>query len=160
MTLPTEYPSGFNGTANDFNKAKVDRSGTLRSYPFLVTTSTAILTSGTVIGLVPVRKGARLHIPGCAIQSDDLDTGNSVTASIGIVYNDTVNNTSVPTKYASALSTLIQSAAGAPVTLISTDAANEYIATGDGWVAITTAAASTTTQGTIWGALSIAYDQA
>lgn len=157
MTLPTEYPSGFNGTSSDFSKAKADRSGALRSYPFHLTTSTAILTSGTVIGLVPVRKGARLHRPGCAFACDDLDTGNAVTISLGIVYDDTTNNTSVPDKYVAAGGTFLQSASTS-LTLLTTTVADEYIVTGDGWLALTTATASTTTVGTIHGVVAIAYD--
>lgn len=157
MTLPTQYPSGFNGTSNDFNKAKIDRSGALRSYNFLVTTSTAILTAGTVIGLVPVRKGARLHRPGCAFACDDLDTGNAVTCDLGIVYDDTTNNTSVPDKYVATGNTFLQAAATS-LTLLTTDAADSYVATGDGWLALTTATASTTTVGTIHGVVAIAYD--
>lgn len=157
MTLPTEYPSGFKGTSADFAKAKADRSGALRSTPFHLTTSTAILTSGTVIGLVPVRKGARIHLPACSFACDDLDTGNAVTCALGIVYDDATNNTSVPDKYVATGNTFLQSASTS-LTTLSTTAANEYVVTGDGWLALTTATASTTTVGTIHGIVAIAYD--
>lgn len=155
MTLPTVVPSGFDGTVNDFNRCKADRSGALRSSNFLVTTP-AVMTAGTVIGLVPVRKGARLHLAACRVTSDDLDTGNAVTASLGIVYDDTVNNTSVPAQYVGTGSTALS--AGAAMTLLTTDAADKYVVTGSGWLAITTAAASTTTAGTIHGVVAITYD--
>ena len=155
MTLPTIVPSGFDGTVNDFNKCKADKSGALRSSNFLVTVP-ASTVSGTVIGLVPVRKGARLHLAACRITSDDLDTNNAVTASVGIVYDDTTNNTSVPAVYVGTGSTALNT--GSAFTLLTTDAADKYVATGSGWVAITTAAASTTTSGTVHGVLAITYD--
>lgn len=155
MTLPTVYPTGFSGTATDFTLCKADRSGALRSSAFTLTTP-AVNTAATVIGLVPVKKGARLHLPGCRISNDDLDSGNTVTCSIGIVYDDTVNNTSVPAQYVATTNTGLQSAQ--TFTLLTTNAADTYVATGNGWVAITTATASTTTAGTIHGVIAITYD--
>ncbi len=156
MTLPTIYPSGFNGTVTDFNKCKVDRSGALRSSNFLVTVPTTT-ASATVIGLVPVRKGARLHLPACRVTVDALGS-NSETHEIGIVYSDTTNNTSVPAKYLATGGTDLQ--AGGLITLLATDAADSYVVTGDGWVAVTTQVAATTTQGTYHGVLAITYDPA
>ena len=54
---PTIYPSGFNGTYTDFNKAKIDRSGAVRVYTGSVTVPNGTVL-GTLIGIVPVRKGA------------------------------------------------------------------------------------------------------
>jgi hypothetical protein len=154
MTLPTIYPTGFNGTATDFAKLKADRSGALRSSVFTVTipTSTA---SATVIGLVPVRKGARIHLPATRMATDSLDSTNTITGSIGIVYDDTTNNTSVPTKYQLSATTY---RAGGALTLLTTDAADSYVVTGSGWLALTTGAAVTDTQGTVHGSVAITYD--
>lgn len=155
MTLPTVYPAQYSGTTTDFAQAKADKSGAMRASAFLVTTP-AVMTAATFIGLVPVKKGARLVLTACRISNDDLDSGNAVTCSIGVVYNDTVNNTSVPAQYVAATNTGLQTAQ--TFTLLTTNAADTYVATGDGWVGITTATASTTTVGTIHGVITITYD--
>ncbi len=155
MTLPTIYPSGYNGTSSDFSKVKADRSGALRSSVFTVTVPTSTATS-TVIGFVPVRKGARLHLPACRISIDDLDSGTTITSEIGIVYDDATNNTSVPDKYVADGATTGQSAGA--FTLLTTNAADSYVVTGDGWLALTLTAGPTTTLGTIHGVAAITYD--
>lgn len=156
MTLPTVYPTNFNGTTNDFTKVKSDRSGALRSSVFTVSVPAATAI-GAVIGLVPVKKGARINLKGSEIVAAALDSTNTMTTSIGIVYSDTVNNTSVPAQFNSGSST---AQAGGTFTLLTTYAAKSYEVTGDGWVAITTAAAVTSTLGTITGELNITYDLA
>lgn len=156
MTLPTVVPVNFDLTVNSFNKVKSDRSGALRSSVFTVTVPTAS-PAGTIIGLVPVKKGARLNLKGSEIVSASLDSTNTVTTSIGVIYNDTVNNTSVPAQFNSASTT---AQAGGTFVLLATYAAKSYEVTGDGWVAITTAAASTNTAGAIFGELNITYDLA
>ncbi len=155
MTLPTIYPSGYNGTSSDFSKVKADRSGALRSSVFSVTIPTSTATS-TFVGFVPVRKGARLHLPACRISTDDLDSGTTIQSEIGIVYDDATNNTSVPDKYVASGATTGQSAGA--FTLLTTDAADSYVATGDGWVGLTFVAGPTTTVGTMHGAIAITYD--
>jgi len=155
MTLPTIYPANFAGTTSDFAKTKADRSGAMRASVFLVTVPTTT-ASATVIGLVPVEKGARLVLPACRISSDALGS-NSETAKIGIVYDDTTNNTSVPAQYVATGNTTIQG--GGTITLLTTDAADSYVVTGNGWVALTTETAATTAQGTLHGVITITYDQ-
>ncbi|MDE2233462.1 MAG: hypothetical protein KGJ90_05125 [Patescibacteria group bacterium] len=154
MTLPTVYPTGFNGTVTDLEKGKSDRSGALRSSVVTVTVPTTT-ASATVIGLVPIKKGGRLVLPACRLAVDALDSTNNLTTSIGIVYQDTANNTSVPTKYNSSSTT---GQAGGTFTLLTTDAADSYVATGSGWVAVTTGVTATNTQGTIHGVITITYD--
>jgi hypothetical protein len=155
MTLPTIYPANFSGTTTDFTKAKVERSGAMRASVFTVTVPTTT-ASATVIGLVPVQKGARLVLPACRITADSLGS-NSETTKVGIVYDDTTNNTSSPAVYVATGDTTVQ--AGGTYTLLTTDAADSYVCTGNGWVAITTEAAATTAQGTIHGVITITYDQ-
>lgn len=154
MTLPTVYPTNFNGTTNDFTKVKSDRSGAMRSAVFTVSVPVAT-AAGAVIGLIPVKKGFRINLKGSEIVAASLDSTNTVTTSIGIVYSDTVNNTSVPAQYNSASTT---ARAGGTFTLLTTYAAKSYVATGDGWLAVTTAAASTDTLGAITGEINFVYD--
>lgn len=158
MTLPTIVPVNFNGTAQDFTKVKSERSGSLRNSVFTVTVPSGT-ASGTVIGLVPVKVGARINLKGSEVVGAGLDSSNTLTVSLGVVYNDTVNNTSVPAQYVSAATTLQGSGSGTALTLINTYAAKSYVVTGDGWLAITTAAAATNTAGAIWGEFDITYDK-
>lgn len=152
MTLPSIVPTGYDGTATDFTKAKADHSGATRLQPFNVSIPSGTVTS-TIVGLIPVRKGARLSLNGSIFVSDAL--GTSVTAGIGIVYNDNTNNTNNQTLWVSAATT---PAAGGTFTLINTYAAASYFATDDGWIVLTTGGATTGSTGTIHGQVAISYD--
>lgn len=155
MTFPTLVPNGFTATAVDFNKAKIDRSGALRLYQGSIAVPVAT-AAGSIIGLIPLRKGARVLVHGAAVWLEKLDTTATLTASIGVIYNDTVNNTSVPGQYV-ASSTAPQN--GGNVLLNAVEGGNTYVATGDGWLAVTMAGAATNVSANISWSVGIAYDQ-
>lgn len=156
MTLPTIVPVNFNATVSDFTKVKAERSGALRTSAFTVSVPSGT-ASATVIGLVPVKKGARIVRNASSVFNDQLDTSASVTAALGIVYTDTTTNTSVPGQFTAAGSVALQSTTSFTL-LTAYTAVDSYVVTGDGWIAVTTAAAATNNLGTIHGAITITYD--
>ena len=137
-SYPTLYPAGFNGTYTDFNKAKIDRSGALRIYTGSVAVTTGT-TTGTKIGIIPVRKGAKVLVNGSSLWFDAL--GTSVTASVGITYNPNSTQTEVPAQYVSASTA---PAAGGNVLLNGVEGGLTYVVLDDGWLMVTTAGATTT----------------
>lgn len=154
MTFPSILPSGYAGTSTDFTKAKADRSGAVRIQPFNVTVPTTTVST-TIIGLVPVRKGARLVIGSTKIEVDDLDSSTNVTMSIGITYDDATNNTSSGGLFVLSATT---PQTGGVFTLLNTYTVASYAVTGDGWITATVGGGSTTTQGTIHGQVAVSYD--
>lgn len=156
MTLPSIVPSGFAATSTDFTKAKADRSGANRTIPFTVTIPTTTVST-TIVGLVPVRKGARVNIGGTKVEVDDLDSSTNVTMSLGIVYDDATNNTTNQTLFVVSATT---PQAGGIFTLLNTYTVASYAATGDGWICATVGGGSTTTQGTVHGQVTVSYDNA
>ena len=149
---PDIVPVGFNGTITDFNKAKIDRSGALRlaSGFVAVPSGTAI---GAKIGLVPVRKGARV---ACAASSIwPLALGTSVTGTIGVTYNPGSSQTEVPAQYGPS-STVY--AAGGNISLNGVNGGAIFVVQDDGWITVTIAGAATTTTNNINYNISIAYD--
>ena len=154
MTTPTLYPSKYAGNSTDFNKAKIDRSGALRTEAFSITVP-ASTASGTVIGLVPFRKGARFICEASGVNITDVDTGTSVTASVGYVYDDNVTYTNAASAFVSA-STVPQS--GGKIDLDGLATSYTFVAAADGWIALTTGGGSTTTSGTLVGQITLAYD--
>lgn len=136
--FPNILPPGFSGNVFDFNKAKIDRSGALRIY-----TGTVAVASGTVvgqkIGLVPVRKGAKVLVNGSSVWFDAL--GASVTTSIGITYQSGSSQTEAPATFVAAGNTT--AAAGGNVLLNGVEAGLTYVALDDGWISITLAGATT-----------------
>lgn len=154
--FPNIVPSGFAGTIFDFNKAKIDRSGAVRHYKGQVSVPSGT-AAGTKIGIVPVRAGGYLVNAASMLFSDDLDTGNAVTASVGITYQTGSAQTEAPATYVAAGNTFLN--AGASVILNTVEAGLTYKFLDDGWLTITTAAASTTTTGNVNYNLAIAYDQ-
>lgn len=156
MTLPSIVPTGFAATSADFAKAKADRSGAVRCYPFTVSIPTTTVST-TIVGLVPVRKGARLVIGSTKIEVDDLDSSTNVTMSLGIVYDDATNNTTNQTLFVVSATT---PQAGGIFTLVNSYTVASYAATGDGWICATVGGGSTTTLGTVHGQVGISYDNA
>ena len=138
-SYPTVYPAGFNGTYTDFNKAKIDRSGAVRLYSGQVAIPTGT-TSGTKIGIVPVRKGAKVLVRGSSLWSDAL--GTSVTCSVGITYNPSSTQTEAPAQYVSAGTTT--PAAGGEIALDQVEGGTYYVVLDDGWLSVTTGGATTT----------------
>ncbi len=154
MTLPTLYPTGYDGTDKDFLKCPIDRSGADRTTPFSVTIPDAT-TTGVIAGVIPFRAGARFSYGGSQFATEDLDTTTVATVDIGYVYNDadTVSNISDPDAFASGLSV---SAAG--LLTLDEPVGLEFQATADGWIVITTGGATTTTAGDIYGQVCMFYN--
>lgn len=153
MTLPTIYPTQYDGTTNDFLKVKSDRSGAAR-----IVSDSVSVTSGTaattIIGLFPFNKGARVHFDNTSIYVPDIGAG-STTISIGYVYSDNTNNTNNQTAWASA-ATAIQS--GGFVSLTAGASGLNFVATADGWVAATINTAATDATGSISFQALCSYD--
>jgi len=152
MTTPSIAPTAYAKDSTDFLKSKVSRDGNmvLAAGSVSVPSSTA---SGTVIGLIPFQKGARLGY-GSRVHTADLDSGTSVTFDIGYVYDDNVTYTNVANAFVAASTTpqtsgMIEMTAAAGMT---------WQAAADGWIAITTGGGSTTTTGTVTFNLELSYD--
>lgn len=152
MTLPTIVPAPFDGTTKDFLKVKCDRSGAMRLQAQNVSVPSGTVVT-TIVGLVPLRRGDRIDVGATKIYSAAL--GTSVTASVGIIYDDTTNNTSIPALFASG-STAV--AAGGEIPLLVNAATMQNVATGDGWLAVTLAGATTGTTGVISAQVASVYD--
>lgn len=135
---PNIVPPGFNGTYTDFNKAKIDRSGALRLYSGQVPVPAAT-PIGSKIGIVPVRKGARVCVDGAMLWSDAL--GTSVTGTVGVTYNPNSTQTEVPAQYVASVTTF---AAGGAVNMNQVEGGLYYTILDDGWITVTTAGAATT----------------
>lgn len=153
MTLPTIYPTQYDGTTKDFLKTKGDRAGDARIYAGSVTVPSGT-TAATIIGLVPFNKGARFKLDNSSIYVADIGAG-STTISIGYVYSDNVTYTNNQTAWASA-STAIQ--AGGFVSLTAGTAGIQFVADGDGWLVATINTASTDADGAISFEVIGAYD--
>lgn len=155
MTTPTVVSTNYQNDGNDFLKAKVDRSGAPRT-EYVTATIPDSSTTGTTAGLVPFRKGARLVYGATQLAVEDLDTATSVTLNVGYIYadNDTVTNVNDVDAFAT-LSTAPQ--AGGLITLDEV-AGLEWVATADGWIIAETAGATTTTEGAVYGQVTLAYD--
>lgn len=156
MTTPNIFSTNYTGAnPGDYLKAKCDRSGATRMEYFTATIP-ATTTTSTVVGLVPFRKGARFVQGACQFYIADLDTATNVTFDIGYVYqdNDTATNVNDPDAFASALTTAQTGG------LITFDefAGLSWVATADGWIALTTGGGSTTVAGAVQGQAVLAYD--
>lgn len=141
MTLPTIFPIQFAGTSKDFLKAKFQADGT----SFMIQDTVSVLTGTvvtTIVGLIPFQANCRIQVPGLTINSAAL--GTSVTASVGVIYDDNTNNTNNATLYASALTTV---AAGGNLTLTPSATNLAYVTTANGWLAVTLGGATTGSTG-------------
>lgn len=151
MTTPSILPTGTLGTSNDFLHAKMDRSGASRIYRGSVSIP-GTTADGTIVGMVPFRKGAVLgHV---RLYTDRVDSATNVTFDVGYVYDDAVNNTSKTNAFVAA-STVPQS--GGVISLTTKDSAT-WSATGDGWLTVKVNNATTTTGALYWN-LNLSYDQ-
>ena len=140
MTTPTITSDEFTG----YLDAPVLRNGGSQ-HVIASATIPASTASGTVIGLVPFRKGARLSYSSKLVVGD-LDTATNVTIDFGYVYDDNTTYTNDPNAFIAG-STDAQTAAN--VVSLDATAGFEFVAEADGWLAITTGGGSTTTEGTI-----------
>src|ERR1700743_1494935 len=86
MALPTIVPVGFAGDSTDFLKTKCDHSGAVRraSGAVSIPGSTA---QATLIGIIPFNSGFSFaDLSGYNFYVADLDSGTTVTISIGVAY--------------------------------------------------------------------------
>lgn len=161
MTTPAAYPSGYQGDYTDYLKAPCDRSGALRLVTGTVTIADST-TAGTILGLVPFRKGAKLGYGG-GVGVGDLDTATNVVLDVGYVYEDNntttnINDTDAFVDGATAgqAGGLISLSAGTGAFGVRTGLAFE--ATANGWFTLTVQAGPVSTAGTATFNLLIAYD--
>lgn len=144
MTLPSVVPTRYAGTSIDFTRAKQLLNGCMQVEQGAVTVP-ASTASGTIIGLVPFRRGFSMTVDASRIYTADLDSSTAVTLSVGYVYDDNANNTNAQTAFANAITT---AQTGGNLTL-SPIAGLTWTATADGWIVVTTGGGSTTTAGDI-----------
>ena len=154
MTLPTVVPPKYNATVSDFLIVKADKSGAARMEPFISSVGAAAAI-GTVIGLVPFRKGARLVQEASYVQVGAAAAGAATTASIGVIYNDNVTYANNATLYATGVTL---NTANARVATTSSVANVDYTTLDDGWFVITTAGAITVNAMTLHGQIVLSYD--
>lgn len=151
-TLPTIAPTGYDKTINDFLKTKSDKSGAIR----LSTGSVSIpatTASGTLVGLIPFNKGAKLAY-GSRVYTADLDTSTNVKLDIGYTYYDSTTGTSDPNAFVAAATT---AQTGGMIEMTAVEGAT-WTAAADGWITATIGGAATTTTGSLTFNLGVAYD--
>lgn len=159
LSLPTYVSTAYVGTSADFRNAKVDRSGALRSEPF-VTNITAAAASDVVIGLVPFKAGFRFCPSASTISVSDLDTDSDLTLDFGYTYYDSTLGTSDPNAFATQVTT---GQAGGVVTMDEAGASTSYswVAAADGWITMTMGVGGTSyTTGVVAGNIVGCYDTA
>ena len=160
MTAPALFPASFGATASSatgVNLTPFQRTPVLRDGGLFEIESATIVptgtTTGTIIGLVPFRAGARVNYGASRVYTPDLDTASSNTFQIGYIYDDNTNNTNNQTAFVTS-TTLPQ--AGGFITFNEVTGF-QWIATGDGWIVATQAGGSTTTSGTVLSEIALQY---
>lgn len=156
MALPTIVPTGFQGDYTDFFQTKVDRDGCARrsSGSVSIPASTA---AATIIGLVPFNAGFSLAgLSGYDFYVADLDSGTTVTISIGVAYQNSTEGTDALTLVTSA-STAAQ--AGGYIAPTAQATWQDYVTTGNGWLVASITAGPTTTTGSLTFNVLGVYDQ-
>jgi hypothetical protein len=152
MTLPTVYPTQYDGTAVDFLKVKSDRDGCARIYAGSVS-----VPSGTAadayVGLVPFNKGARFTIGNSSVYCGDFGAG-STTVNLGYIYDDNTTYTNDVDAWAS-LSAAPQS--GGFITVDEKEGIS-FVAEANGWVAVQLKAAAADATASITFSFAGAYD--
>lgn len=154
--FPSIVPVGFAGDYTDFLKCKVDRSGAVRR------SSGAVSVPGTtaqavVIGLFPFEKGMSFaDLSGFNLLVADLDSGTTVTLSVGVFYQNSTEGTDVLTLITNG-STAAQ--AGGYIVPGAVTTWQDYQTTGNGWVVVSVTAGPTTTTGNLTFNYTTCYDQ-
>lgn len=152
MTLPTVYPTQYDGTAVDFLKVKSDREGASRVYGGSVS-----VPSGTAadayVGLVPFNKGARFTIGDKSVYCGDFGAGTT-TVNLGYIYDDNTTYTNDVDAWAS-LNTAPQS--GGFITVDEKEGIS-FVAEANGWVAVQLKAAAADATASITFNFTGAYD--
>ena len=151
MALPTIVPTGFAGDYTDFLKAKVERDGSAFLNNGVVSVPSGTVVS-TIVGLIPVVAGAKINPVSLAVHCAAL--GASVTGSIGVVYQNSTEGTDVPTLFVSGSTT---PAAGGNIVIAASATNIPYVATGNGWLALTLAGATTGSTGSVNVMATISY---
>jgi len=157
LTLPTYVSTKYVGTAADFRNVKVDRSGAVRSEPF-ITNITAAALSDVVVGLVPFQKGARILLNASNVAVTDLDTDSDLTLDFGYTYYDSTLGTSDPNAFATQVTT---GQTGGAITFdeITATTATGFVAAADGWITMTIGVGGTSyTTGIVAGSIAMCYD--
>jgi hypothetical protein len=152
MTLPTVFPTQYQGTATDFLKVKVDKSGAARTYAGTVTIASGAAAT-TIVGLVAFNKGARFTIGDKSVYCSNFGAATT-TVDLGYIYNDNVTYTNNVDAWASA-ATAPQ--AGGFITVDEPEGVS-FVAEADGWVAITINTAAADANGTITFNFDGSYD--
>ncbi len=152
MTLPTIVPVEYSGTALDFLKVKVDRSGAARMAAGKVTVPSGTAFT-TIVGLFPFNKGARFEVNSFNVHCGNFGAATT-TIDLGIVYNDNTNNTNDVDAFAAA-STAPQSGGFVTPTNV---AGLQLVTTADGWVVATINTANADADGDITFSIPVAYD--
>ena len=141
MTTPDIFADGYANSADAFLNAPGGQGSPDVPVRATVTTA-AIIVSGTVIGMIPFNKGASIEMGSGAVLAPDLDTSTNVTFELGFIYDDDGTFTNDPNAFILS-STAFQTAAN----FVAFDGTGGFTfdAEADGWIAITTGGASTTT---------------
>lgn len=140
MTTPTI----FSDVAGITTVSRSDRSGALSSQKAIASIA-AVTTSGTNIGMI--RFDTNFSLVSLAIVSDDLDTATNVTLNAGYLYDGTTGEDD--NAFLSALD--IAQDAGSRTWPVDDGLLTgiSFIATGPGYLSVTTGGGSTTTLGDI-----------
>lgn len=144
MTTPTIVGPQYSGTSTDFLKVKEDRSGAARLYSDIISIPSGTAAASTV-GLIPFNKGARFKLDSASIYVDDVDSGTTVTTTVGYVYDDNVTYTNNLTAWASSATT----AQSGGYLAINQLAGLTFVAQANGWVVLQILAGPTTTTGNV-----------
>lgn len=160
MTTPNIVNPLYNADSSAFRSAKVDRSGSPREEAFTVSvpTGTAI---GQIVGLVPFQTGAKFNYDS-PIFVDALGAG--VTVTLGYIYDDNVtftNNTAAFLAATTANTASQKLQPNVPAGL-AWKAIDSLVGTGslaNGWIVAVIGGATTATTNSIYGQMSLFYDQ-
>ena len=151
MTTPTLF-SDVAGTATNNFIAKSEPQGIIAQK--FVLTVPAATASGVNAGLIRFERG--FSLTGLAIVSEDLDTATNVTLDIGYLYDDTTGEDD--NAFFNAID--IAQDAGSVVWPIADGLLTgvSFVATGGGYLSLTTGGGATTTAGNITGIAQFTYD--
>ena len=155
MTTPDVFADSYSNSADAFLNAPGGQGQPDVPVRATVTTA-AIITSGTVIGMIPFNKNASIEMGSGALLAPDLDTSTNVTFELGFVYDDDGTFTNDPDAFILS-STAFQTAAN--FVAFNGTGGFTFVAEADGWIAITTGGASTTTSAQITLEARVTYER-
>ncbi len=152
MTTPNIVPTGYFGNATDFNKVKRDPTGALRQVTGAVSVPSGT-TATSIVGLVPFQRGAKFIINDKSVYCGNFGAAGT-TVDLGIIYDDSANNTNDVDAFASA-ATAAQS--GGFVT-IDEFSGLTLTTTANGWLAVTINTANADATANIEFSVAVSYD--